>query len=145
MSSILIRDQPLPDLASDALREVFVVDLEFCHIGSRAQDLGQCFAELYMSCGGARDAAAMKTIAAIAEGYAPGDPTSSDRHVLREAIMHMGIHLAVFPWNIGKPRNKKVEETVAYGNKLLVSAWQGMTEPEFANVWKELFGHQSPS
>ena len=121
----------------DAPTDVFVVDFEFCHIGSRAQDLGQCFAELYMSCRGDSDAAAMKTIAAIVEGYAPDNQTPNDQHFLTEAIMHMGIHLAVFPWNIGKPRNKKMEEIVAYGNELLVGAWRSATELTFVNPFKD--------
>ena len=127
------------------MTDVFIVDFEFCHVGSHAQDLGQCFAELYMSCNGDGNTAAMMAIAAIAEGYAPGNQTASDRRLLLEAAMHTGIHLAVFSWNIGKPRDKQTEKTVAYGNELLIRTWRGATQQGSINVLQELFGNQFPS
>lgn len=91
----------------------------------------------------------MRTILAILGGYLPQPRPSHqaaiDRRLVLEAVMHMGIHLAVFPWNIGHPRIKKTEETVARGNELLVGAWRGLKtgEPGSVDSLTGLFGDQA--
>ena len=137
LSSILLKNQPpQPETVTD----IFIVDFELSHIGHRSQDLGQCFAELYNLYHFKNHASALKIISGLCEGYKTGPVTPSDDFAFQVA-MNFGIHLLVFPHNVGlgTKEDPEIIECSRFGNDLLVRGWRGDREWFRGGVMDALF------
>jgi thiamine kinase-like enzyme len=90
--------------------KILVIDWELSQIGSRAFDLGQCFAELYLLAHFRSIEAGSQLISAFMAGYGPIDEDLAFRIAL-----HFGTHLIVWPcrvpgWGEGEIMEKCIEK-----------------------------------
>ncbi|KAM7199053.1 Protein kinase-like domain containing protein [Naviculisporaceae sp. PSN 640] len=99
--------------------QVFIIDWEFCQLGSPAKDLGLMVAELYQLYfyKGIEDAKW------LIEGLVRGYGNIDDELAFRTAI-HIGAHLISFGSNTKEwGTERQIEESVRIGMDLIVHAW----------------------
>lgn len=130
MTSIILQNsavaQPNPTKNPS---NIFVVDFEFSHIGCVSQDLGQCFAELWLIHYFLSVPAAAEIITAIAEGYCSERVGGKSEVLAFQVAMHMGIHLANWPWRSGTWKESPLlPECIQFGDQLLLRGHKGDRE-----------------
>lgn len=123
--SILLKDGPLASWSTTNPCDVFIVDFEFSHIGNVAQDLGQCFAELYLICYFRDVAAAGQLISSIAEGYCASQAGGKSDGLGFQVAMHFGIHLANWPWRVGRWKESPLLPAyIEFGDQCLLRGYR---------------------
>lgn len=108
------------------MNEIFVVDFELSQLGDPSQDLGQCFAELYLLYHFRNLKSAWQIICSLAEGYVTGRSGGKNDDLGFAVAMHMGIHLIVLSWRVGgwDKGREKMTACVRFGNDCLVKGWR---------------------
>ncbi|RAL10735.1 uncharacterized protein BO97DRAFT_348672 [Aspergillus homomorphus CBS 101889] len=120
------------DLTSQT--SLFIVDWELCHFGTRALDLGQMLAELYMLKHFRDIDAGLWIIQGFVEAYQIPDETVAFR-----ALIHAGVHFVAFgPMIAGWGTPEQLEDLVRLGRDMIVKAWE-KDRAWFGGVWKYLF------
>ena len=108
---------------------MFIVDFEFSHLGCVSQDLGQCFAELWLIHHFLFVAAAAELITAIAEGYYSERTGGKSDALAFKVAMDMGIHLVNWPWRVGDWRDSPLlPDCIKFGDQLLLRGHKGDRE-----------------
>jgi hypothetical protein len=92
--SFLLHDSPIPP-ESEPLK-IVVIDWEMSQVSSRAFDLGQCFAELYLLTHFRSVEAGSQCISVFMAGYGPVEEDLAFR-----VALHFGTHLLVWPCRVG--------------------------------------------
>ncbi|KAL5338442.1 kinase-like domain-containing protein [Aspergillus crustosus] len=114
---------------------LFITDWELAQTGTRALDLGQMLAELYMLKHFKDIDAGLWVIQGIAEGY--GD-ISSD--VAFRTLIHVGVHLIFWgSTTAGWGSDEQVREVVRIGRDLVTKGWLKDRGGFEAGVWEGLF------
>ncbi|KAL3494906.1 kinase-like domain-containing protein [Aspergillus germanicus] len=122
-------DQPLP------VTPLFIIDWELAQVGSRALDLGQMIAELYLL-------KHFKDIDAglwVIEGFAEGYQDISEEIVFR-TLIHVGVHLIFWGSTVaGWGTPEQVRDVVRVGRDLITKA-DGKDRGAFkGEIWEALF------
>lgn len=139
-NSILLRDAPLRDAAftvSDPVR-LLVVDWELCHLATPSQDLGQCFAELYLPSHFRGVDAGVYMIEAFLEAY--GKMADEEAY---EVALRFGVHLVVWPCRQGENdqwgTKEQLVRCVEVGRDFARNAWEKNREWFRGGVLEKLF------
>ncbi|KAL2813527.1 kinase-like domain-containing protein [Aspergillus granulosus] len=122
-------DQPLP------VTPLFITDWELAQVGSRALDLGQMIAELYML-------KHFKDIDAglwVIEGFAEGYQEISEEIAFR-TLIHVGVHFIFWGSTVaGWGTPEQVRDLVRLGRDLITKAWEKDREAFKGEIWEALF------
>jgi hypothetical protein len=114
---------------------LLITDWELAQIGSRALDLGQIIAELYML-------KHFKDIDAglwVIEGFAEGYQEINDDIAFR-TIIHVGVHLVFWGSTIaGWGTKEQVRDVVRLGRDLITNAWERDRTWFQGEIWDCLF------
>lgn len=117
---MILKDEPLsPAKTSD----IFILDFEVSQHGSRAQDIAQCLAELWMvhHFYGAR--APVDVMHGLVSAYFLANTDVSVRELAFQIAIHFGVHIVVIPSRYGWPKGEKLEECVRFGNGCLLNGY----------------------
>ncbi|KAL3466483.1 kinase-like domain-containing protein [Aspergillus heterothallicus] len=122
-------DNPLP------VTPLFITDWELAQVGSRALDLGQMLAELYML-------KHYKNIDAglwVIEGFAAGYDEISEETAFR-TLIHVGVHFIFFgSTTAGWGTQEQIRDLVRVGRDLIAKASEGNREAFKGEIWEVLF------
>jgi hypothetical protein len=126
---MILQDKPLSRSkeSGNKLSEIFILDFEVSQLGSCAQDIAQCLAELYMVHHFFGANAPLHVMHCVADGYF-GANARRDATLALQITMHFGIHIVVIPWRYGWPQGDKLVECVRFGNDCLVNGFEGKVE-----------------
>lgn len=117
-SSFLLRDGPIPS-GPEPLKLV-VIDWELSQLSSRAFDLGQCFAELFLLKHFRSIQAGSDMISAFMTGYG-----SLNEDMAFRVALHFGVHLIVWPCRVqGWGEGAIMEKCVEFGRDCCEHAWK---------------------
>ncbi|KAK3313788.1 kinase-like domain-containing protein [Apodospora peruviana] len=109
----------LPDAALKGGELVFIIDWEFCQLGSRPMDLGQMVAELFQLHLYKDIEGAKWLIEGLVKGYGYVD----DAFAFRTAI-HIGAHLISFGSRMKSwGTEEQIQQSVAQGKEIIMHAW----------------------
>jgi hypothetical protein len=143
--NMILEDKPLPlpisnntdvDAAAAAApkdqdpAEIFILDFEVSQLGSRAQDLAQCLAELYMVHHFYGASSPLQVMQGVAEAYTanrgkPADDTGMDYETTAfQTAMHFGIHIVVIPWQFGWPMGDEMGSCLTFGYECVLRGWR---------------------
>jgi tRNA A-37 threonylcarbamoyl transferase component Bud32 len=118
--NILLRKGDIPGPRDSPLK-LMIVDWELAHLGSRAVDLGQCLAELYLLWHFLDVEAGFQMIIRFLRGYGP-----VERDMALRICLSFGTHLVVWPCRVPHwERGQKMEDCVRYGAECVKYAWKG--------------------
>lgn len=165
--NILLADLPLPppESAAETLGEgcvgdIVVIDWELAHFSTRAADVAQLLAELFLLSHFRGLRCAADVMAAFLEGYGwEGGEGGRDREMAFRVAVAMGTHLVVFApqtrgwdeeWDArgvegGDEKGAKMRECVTFGRDVICHSWgQGRDAGWFSGgVLERLFSSSS--
>ncbi|KAL4871381.1 hypothetical protein BDV12DRAFT_194446 [Aspergillus spectabilis] len=122
-------DQPLP------MTPLFITDWELAQKGSRALDLGQMIAELYMLKHFKDIDAGLWAIEGFAEGYQDLSGDTAFR-----TIIHVGVHLIFWGSTVaGWGTEEQVRDMVRLGRDLVTKGWLKDRAGLDGEIWESLF------
>jgi hypothetical protein len=127
---MILKDRPLPKIPEedeDVPSEIFILGFEVFQLSSRAQDLAQCLAELYMAHHSYRAQAPLHVMRGVGDGYHDTNATKSPTPAL-QITMHFGIHIVVIPWRYCWPRGEKLMDNIRFGYDCLLHGFEWNVE-----------------
>lgn len=121
-------DEPVP------VTPLFITDWELAQRGSRALDLGQMIAELYMLKHFKDIDAGVWVIEGFAEGY-----KDINEDIAFRTIIHVGVHFIFWGSTIpGWGTEEQVQDLVKLGRDLITKAWERERGWFRGSVWEVL-------
>lgn len=132
--NILLADLPLPgEGGKNVVEKVVVIDWELAHLSTRAFDLGQLLAELYLLYHFRDIKAARWIMDSVLDGYG-WEAQGKDREMAKRVALSMATHLVVWAplikgWSEGWDEREeggdqgKMKECVEFGRDAIRHAW----------------------
>jgi hypothetical protein len=121
---MILKDQPLPAVNSNDVSTIFILDFEVSQHGSRAQDLAQCLAELWMVHHFYGAEAPLLVMCGLVEAYFAANTSVPVQELALQIAIHFGVHIVVIPSRYGWPKGEKLVECVGIGNGCLVNGYK---------------------
>ena len=121
--NMILKDEPLLTAGSDGSRKVFILDFEVSQHGSRAQDLAQCLAELWMVHHFYGAEAPLHVMQGFVDAYFVANSDVPATQLAFQIAIHFGVHIVVIPTRYGWPKGERLDECVRIGNGCLVKGY----------------------
>jgi Ser/Thr protein kinase RdoA (MazF antagonist) len=118
---MILKDEPLSATKDTG---IFILDFEVSQHGSRAQDLAQCLAELWMVHHFYGAEAPLQVMHGFVKAYFAANTDIPLIELAFQIAIHFGVHIVVVPTRYDWPKDERLVECVKIGNGALINGYE---------------------